>query len=100
MNNEFFSMQQDCSEFWLQLNKLLEQEYEAKEVEGFDVLTVLSVPLSVYRVNWPHRFTTLRKLHCLVCKKDKEDRVEQHHMLSLDYSMVWDLIYLHYAFLT
>ena len=87
MNSRVFETQQDCSEFWFQLNKLMEQEYIVETVYDFTSIIrdydVADTNLNS-KVNWPHSFTTLRRLKCLKCKNLKEDRVEQHQMLSLD----------------
>ena len=85
LNTRFFEAQQDCSEFWLQLNKLIEQEYMVKKIDDFtSVQDYPNHKSTLSRVNWPHSFTTLRRLKCSKCKNLKEDRVEQHQMLSLD----------------
>jgi len=84
----FSNEQQDCSEFCQMLNHSLEAEFLSPEEEA---------PLTLNNVNreckrerqtrwtsvWPHRLLTLRKMTCVICKHEKEDRLERHDTLSL-----------------
>jgi len=101
VEKNFFREQQDCSEFWQQINRLLEKEYIVRPKEGFnhaseivnmdDTVSVDAFnsqkPSTIQYIRWPHTFTTIRKLKCTVCKAAKEDRLEEYQMLSLDYSL-------------
>ena len=98
VEKNFFREQQDCSEFWQQINRLLEKEYIVRPKEGFNHASEIvnsdlngSVPFgginskksdTIQYIRWPHTFTTIRKLKCTVCKSAKEDRLEEYQMLS------------------
>ena len=100
VEKNFFREQQDCSEFWQQINRLLEKEYIVRPKEGFNHASEIinselngSVPFdggvinskksnTIQYIRWPHTFTTIRKLKCTVCKTAKEDRLEEYQMLS------------------
>ena len=96
VEKNFFREQQDCSEFWQQINRLLEKEYIVRPKEGFNHASeivnmdgTVSVdafntqkPSAIQYIRWPHTFTTIRKLKCTVCKAAKEDRLEEYQMLS------------------
>ena len=96
VEKNFFREQQDCSEFWQQINRLLEKEYIVRPKEGFnhaseivnmdDTVSVDAFnspkPSTIQYIRWPHTFTTIRKLKCTVCKAAKEDRLEEYQMLS------------------
>ena len=103
VEKNFFREQQDCSEFWQQINRLLEKEYIVRPKEGFNhaseiVNTDRSLLINAGAFNtqqpsenrcirWPHTFTTIRKLKCTVCKAAKEDRLEEYQMLSLVFTL-------------
>ena len=97
VEKNFFREQQDCSEFWQQINRLLEKEYIVRPKEGFnhaseivnsklnglgDVAFNSKKSNKIQYIRWPHTFTTIRKLKCTVCKTAKEDRLEEYQMLS------------------
>ena len=102
MEKNFFREQQDCSEFWQQINRLLEKEYIIRPLEGFNLVSELRRTPTPPGTNpqlggegdlggttrttrqyfrWPHTFTTIRKLKCTVCETEKEDRLEEYQML-------------------
>ena len=97
VEKNFFREQQDCSEFWQQINRLLEKEYIVRPKEGFNHASeIVNSKLNglgdgafnskksnqIQYIRWPHTFTTIRKLKCTVCKTAKEDRLEEYQMLS------------------